>query len=77
MGLDKRKPILLRKDFDIDPLMPKNALLSNDNKSSLPTLVQDAQIDNGQSNFYSFQHVLGKLLANDKFIDIYLQKAKN
>lgn len=76
MGLDKQKKILLRNDFDIDPLYQKNAPLSIENKTTLPNLEDDVMIDKRQSVYYSFEHVLKKLLDNDKFIDSYLQKTR-
>ena len=76
MGLDKLKRILLKDDFNIDPLYQKNAPLSIENKTTLPNLEDDVMIDKRQSVYYSFEHVLKKLLDNDKFIDEYLNKTR-
>ena len=74
MGLDKRKPILLKNDFDIDPLYAQNAQLSIESKSTMPYLAQDVAIDKGQSTYYSVEYVLQKLLANDKFINEFMNR---
>lgn len=76
MGLDKHKPILLRKDFSIDPFYAQNAQLASQSKSSLPNVETDVAIDKGQSSYYSVERVLKKLLENDKFIDTYLQRSR-
>ena len=54
MGLDKKKNILLTDAFHIDPLYPKNALLSAEDRSSLPNIEEDVVLDKRQSVFYSF-----------------------
>ena len=74
MGLDKRKNILLKDDFNIDPLYPKNSPLSIEIKTTLPYVEDDVMLDKRQSVYYSFEYVLKKLLDNDKFIDEYLKK---
>lgn len=77
MGLDRKKPILTKDDFNIDPFYAKNSVLSVEQRDSLPHLEDDVMLDKRQSIYYSLEHVLKKLLDNDKFIDEYIKKTIN
>ena len=77
MGLDKKKPILVREQFEVDPFKPDNQVLSSQSRSSLPTSTDDVVLDRNQSVYYSVEYVLKRLLQNDKFIDEFLSKSRD
>lgn len=77
MGLDKKKDILVREQFEQDPFKADNLVLSAQMHSSLPTSKEDIMIDKRQSVYYSVEYALKRLLQNDVFIDQFLSKSKD
>ena len=77
MGLDKKKSILTRDEFAVEPFKANNLVLSVQDRSSLPTMPDDVMIDRHQSVYYSVEYALQRLMQNDKFIDEFLATSKS
>lgn len=77
MGLDKRKPILVRDDFKVDPFQAVNQSLSAQQRTTLPTQPDDVILDKGQSLFYSVEYALKRLLQNDEFAENFFKKSSS
>lgn len=77
MGLDKRKQILVREDFEVDPFKATNQMLSAQDRSTLPASPDDVMLDRHQSVYYSVEYALKRLMQNDEFIETFLKASQS